>query len=222
MQKSAHIASLATRLNNLEQKVDALPEGEGGGGGGGSDVDMQRLIRAMMLDAGTSAVMPGNIVEEVYYFDINTSKSLAGSVFGSYHHNPTNYTSCNRVSFFSQTLAGYGGYFSFYDAYPNTRSLAGAIFAGGYEDYFADTTKRSLSESVFSSPAAVEYCQTAAGGRGLFAKIFGSEASRFNRMQTVHGSDLSSDNKNLLDLLVTLRSEINSLKNRVAYLESRL
>jgi len=221
MQKSAHIASIATRLNNLEQRFDELPEGEGGGGGG-SDVDMQRIIRALMIDAGTSAVMPGNFVDETYFFDIGANRSLAGSVFGSYHQNPTNYSACNRVSFFSQTLAGYAGYFNFYDAYPNTRSFAGSVFAGGYEGYFADTTKRSLSETVFGSAPAVEYCQTPTGGRGLFAKVFGSEATRFNRMQTVHGSELQFDNKNLLDLLVTLRGEINSLKNRVSYLESRL
>lgn len=103
MQKLAHVSSLATRLNNLEQKVDGLDEPSG------SDVsaaDLSRVVKNTMEHAVVDMPHPsGDWRQNTYFFEKN-SISMSYMIFGwaASHADIGTYESCLQVPFYKQVL----------------------------------------------------------------------------------------------------------------------
>jgi len=232
MQKSAHIASIATRLNDLEQKFDEGSED--------SDANeyLKRLYRITVGGAATGS--SGSSPLDVEYFFDTYNKSFVSITFGSYLAGSLSYDASAITPFYYQVFKNYTN-FGYQGASPNTRSLADAIFDKGsgvsFADYFAEISslKTSLSSTIFGTEEAIEYCQSSAGGFGLYGKIFGNEVSRIDKMNEIYGDSFGS-NLNILDLMISLRNDIddlsdefsewklfvNSMNNRLTVLEGKI
>lgn len=111
MQKSADIASVATRLNNLEQKFDELPEG-----GEGDPAVLNRIFMALAAGSQMSAV-PTKNWDAVLFYDYG--KSLTQMTYGDANGSEYNsYMAAAEVPLMTKVLAqsdwmnhaGSGGY----------------------------------------------------------------------------------------------------------------
>ena len=97
MQKSADIASVATRLNNLEQKFDELPES-----GDGDLATMNRIFTALVEGAQVSAVPPKKWDAFLFY---DYGKSLTQMTYGDANGSDLNsYLAAQEVPFFTKVF----------------------------------------------------------------------------------------------------------------------
>lgn len=144
MQKSAHISSIATRLNNLEQKVDELDEPSGGGD---NDADIERIVKNTFGSATDGRSTKWQ--ENTYFFDGRTD--ISAMLWGAYFWNPVFYESCAQYSFYQQVI-GHGYETKF--GKETSSSLAATVFGSTTSDDFVDYFTRigkSLAQSCFGT-----------------------------------------------------------------------
>ncbi len=98
MQKSADIASVATRLNNLEQKFDELPEG-----GEGDPAVLNRIFTALVEGAQMSAVPPEKWDALLFY---DYGKSLTQMTYGDANNDWNPFMAASEVPFFNKVFEG--------------------------------------------------------------------------------------------------------------------
>ncbi|MPR60607.1 hypothetical protein D7027_02015 [Ochrobactrum intermedium] len=97
MQKSADIASVATRLNNLEQKFEELPEG------GDGDLATMNRIFSMLADGAQISAAPSQKWNAFLFFDYG--KSLTQLTFGDANGvESNNYLAAQEVPFFTKVF----------------------------------------------------------------------------------------------------------------------
>ncbi|MDH0123283.1 hypothetical protein ABE562_04795 [Brucella intermedia] len=97
MQKSADIASVATRLNNLEQKFDELPEG-----GESDPAVLNRIFTALVEGAQMSAVPPEKWDAYLFY---DYGKSLTQMTYGDANNDWNPFMSASEVPFFDKVFS---------------------------------------------------------------------------------------------------------------------
>lgn len=205
MQKSAHISSLATRLNNLEQKVDGLEEPSGGG----SETDIERIVRNTFATATDGR--SGKWQENSYFFDGRTD--MSAMLWGPYFWYPETYESCATVPFYHQVFGqGYRDKFG----HTTTSTLAGAVFGSSAADDYVDsfaTHGKCLAKSVFGSREGIEQIESVAFSDSLYAQCFGGDPAQVSEKFEEVGKSISeygSAQKSLLDALVKLSADVKS------------
>ncbi|MGQ5718864.1 hypothetical protein [Pseudochrobactrum asaccharolyticum] len=205
MQKSAHISSIATRLNNLEQKFDDFEEPSGGGG---SETDIERIVRNTFATATDGR--SGKWQENSYFFDGRTD--MSAMLWGPYFWYPETYESCATVPFYHQVFGqGYRDKFG----HTTTSTLAGAVFGSSTADDYVDsfaTHGKCLAKSVFGSREGIEQIENALPFSGsLYAQCFGGDPAQVPEKFEEVGKSISeygSSEKNLLDALVKLSADV--------------
>lgn len=228
MQKSAHISSIATRLNNLEQKVDGLDEPSGGG----SATDIERIVKNTFATATNGRSSKWQ--ENSYFFEGRTD--MSAMLWGPYVWYSATYESCTTVPFYHQVLGnGYRDKFG----HTTTSTLAGAIFGSSTADDYVDSFARHgkcLAKSVFGSREGIQQIENVAFSGSLYAQCFGGDPSQVSeKFEEVAKSIRPSGAVpvSVLDALVKLSDDvkrelddvndaIRSLRARVAALEAKI
>lgn len=225
MQKSAHISSIATRLNNLEQKFDDF---EDPSSGGDNDADIERIVKNTFGSATDDRSVKWQ--ENTYYFDGRTD--MSAMIWGAYGWNPQLYESCAQNSFYQQTI-GHGYETEFGKA--TSVSLAASIFGNraAASDFVKDFAKhgQSFAQSVFGTRDAVAQISSSFSG-SLYEQTFGADPSQVSTKLTTVSSTISpgGSERSILDVLVKMSqdlqqklsdidSSLSSLSSRVSALE---
>ncbi len=196
MQKSAHISSIATRLNNLEQIVDGLEEPSGGGG---SATDVARIVRNTFASAtdGRSSKWQ----ENQYFYDGRTD--MSAMLWGPYFWYPDSYESCARTPLYQQ-IFGYSYKDEF--GFSPPVSFASAVFGNrsSSTDFVKDFAQigSSLAKSCF-------------GSRDILNSLDSSLAELLVALQEHVRDSLLTIN----DRLDNIDASIRNLRSRVATLE---
>lgn len=143
MQKPANLGSVATRLNNLEQKFDENP------GGGGTDYGplIERIFANTFAGSETNWPGTGTSADETV-FDLTAGMSLSFAVFGTANGGGPSEGLMHAVNHPSP--------FSFYDQVLGSGEYADALRAAGMLSLtyliFGSTT--DMSTYLSSSPSA--------------------------------------------------------------------
>lgn len=205
MQKSAHISSIATRLNNLEQKVDGLDEPSGGG----SATDIERIVKNTFATATTGRSSKWQ--ENSYFFEGRTD--MSAMLWGPYFWYPETYESCATVPFYHQIFGnGYRDKFG----HTTTSTLAGAVFGSSTADDYVDNFAKHgkcLAKSVFGSREGIAQIESVAFSGSLYVQCFGGDPAQVaEKFETVAKSitEYGSSEKSLLDALVKLSADVKS------------
>lgn len=173
MQKSASPASIALRLNNLEQKFDdfEVPEPV--------DPDSELVARLAKMTVSGSSTSGSNLdwSKNTYFFEGSGNPSIATSLYGEYLYNPGIYQSVSEKPFYRQVF-GYSNEKKFSEA---AYSLSEAVFGqsnlttDSYVDYFANG--EALIHFLFGNKAWTEIesrLEVLKSAGGLFGILFGS------------------------------------------------
>ncbi|WP_343314027.1 hypothetical protein AAIB41_02465 [Brucella sp. BE17] len=173
MQKSASQASLALRLNNLEQKFDDFEVPDPEEPDAGLTGRLAKMTVAGSATSGTGADWSKN----TYFFEVAGNPSLSTSLYGEYQYNPTIYQSVSEKPFYRQVFGySHAGKFS-----ENAYSLSEAVFGqsnlttDSYVDYFANG--EALIHFLFGSNTWTEIesrLEVLKSAGGLFGILFGS------------------------------------------------
>lgn len=172
MQKSASPASVALRLNNLEQKFDEFEAPDPGG----SDIELINRLAKMTVVGSATSVSGTTWKENDHFFEGAGNPSIATSLYGEYQYFPDVYHSVTDRPFYLQVF-GNTHIAKFSSA--GSKSISEAIFGTDTDsaEYFTDQS--SLIELLFGSSnlgseeieTKLEVLQSAGG---LFNIIFGS------------------------------------------------
>jgi len=158
VQKSADIASVATRLNNLEQKFDELPEG-----GEGDPAILNRIFTALAAGSQVSAVPPKKWDALLYY---DYGKSLTQMTYGDANDDWNPFMSASETPFFDKVFKGsdWMNHSMSGGPYPTT-SIAAKIFGGRVHDprlaALADIGLKDGTPSDGSTLSLIEATSTA-------------------------------------------------------------
>jgi hypothetical protein len=172
MQKSATPASVALRLNNLEQKFEDFEAPEPGG----SDIELINRLAKMTISGSATSASGTNWKESTYFFEAAGNPSLASSLYGEYPDFTGIYQSLVDKPFYLQVFGPtHTGKFSS----PGSISLSEAIFGSTNDssDYFA-SGESSLTKILFGTSWGSEQIESrlevlnSAGG--LFDLLFGN------------------------------------------------
>lgn len=234
MQKSASTASIAIRLNNLEQKFDdfEVPEPE--------EPDrtlIDRIFQMTVNGSQTESTPSGDWTKNLLFFE-TSGTTLVVSLYGLYHWNASIYESCRITPFYEQVFGGYRD-FGVAVPYPGKKSLAQAIFGysssteTAFADLFANGTNKSFAEKVYGSTAAAEW-SVSPSRPSLFENIFGDLETVDTRISDIKTLGFTSHQSDVVSLIQFLKDEIkalkdlnigrelNDLKLRVSRLESKV
>lgn len=221
MQKSAHISSIATRLNNLEQKFDDF---EDPSSGGDNDADIERIVKNTFGSATDDRSVKWQ--ENTYYFDGRTD--MSAMIWGAYGWNPQLYESCAQNSFYQQTI-GYGYETEFGKA--TSVSLAASIFGNraAASDFVKDTAQigKGFAPAVFGTRAAVAQISSSFSG-SLYEQSFGADPSQVSTKLSLVSSAVfpGIDDHSLLDALFKmsqdLQQKLTDIDNSLSSLRSRV
>lgn len=229
MQKSAHSAVIATRLNNLEQKFDELDEGE-------NLTEIDLLIRRLAKMTIEGSQISGSIYEPwetlQYHFD-DVGFSMSRAIFGDgtgYAHR------YNHVKFIHNL------WWLIFDDFIDDEmgnsttvpSVYGRVFGRDFVKKFGFSFADSLSETIFGNPENLDDFRS--GGLGNFVnslydaiklhkeEIYNPlvfyEFNGENRIDTKR-SGLRALCRDSESRIRGLEDYVEDLRIRVAYLEER-
>jgi hypothetical protein len=197
MQKPAHLGSLATRLNLLEQKFDD-------GGSGGDDSGLYDLV---LKGSEFGGVADGPTIYEHY------GSSFFKATFGTTDGKPSTgaLVTAQYNSFYDQVLGGFaGGYFV---------DVGGGLNPDGDPVVsFADATWKGLPPSALNG-YSLAYLVT--GAAGSYSGALGLDGLSGKSLP-----DLTFGTPESAEILATehgdLLSYVKSLETRIAVLESMI
>lgn len=211
MQKSAHPASLATRMNNLEQRFDELEIPD--------PAEPDRALVDMLFKlTAYGAEIPGSLntdwSKNAYFF--GNGMSIATSLYGFGQSNEDIYGYVSQVPFY-QRVFGNSDKFGRPNAGPSnpgTPSLANAIFGytGGFDDVFTVNVGSygSVCDLVFGSASAVDELKNGVP----------EEKSIYDLVTGIRKEIYDEDG--ILDKIEAHRLRMNDLEFRVSRLENRV
>lgn len=177
MEKSAHPAAIATRLNNLEQKFDEANE-----------LDMNELLAIIAqlykLTLSGSEKNTGEGLSDDWYKNPNLFDdfSFAMAVFGSGLENFQIYDAQKTLNFYNRV---FGSAINFENV-GGVLPLSHALFMNVGKSFTYEWNNKSLTETIFGSDDNISYLHEEGS---LFDKIFGdganylqNEASLFDKI----------------------------------------
>ncbi len=217
MQKSADIASVATRLNNLEQKFEEIEIPDPG------EPD-RALVDMLFKMTASGSEIPGSLdsdwAKNSYFF--GTSMSIATSLYGIGHFNEDIYGYVSQVPFYHRVFGNSDkfGRPNTGPSNPGTPSLANAVFGftGSFDDAFTTDvgSSGSVCHVVFGGSSAVEYLRGRTYDGSLFSIVLGSPSTVDDDLIEIIGGT----NYSILEILKRMKNDHDTLKNRVSDLES--
>lgn len=224
MQKPANLASLATRLNNLEQRYDENPSGEPGTGDPRIPAGLENLWQSTIDGAYSDGVsMPPQYAGTNWYLDNGTSMSrMVFSQDWAFENSGRNpYTSCLTRPFYEQVFA-YND-----DRFTNGSSLASTVLgvrdqSGGGMDYVTDIRLSpvgpSMIEVVLGRYDEGFLPQLSGAGKSMIEMILGRTGIAEIEAETFATSLFELTKYGLQDLA----TEIGSLLSRIESLEAEV
>ncbi|WP_109369339.1 hypothetical protein [Ochrobactrum soli] len=162
MEKSAHPAALATRLNNLEQKFEEVHDDD-------LLVALNFLYSRALLgsEKNTGSGLSDKFWENPNLFDDDFSFAMA--VFGSGLENFQIYEAQKKLNFYNRV---FGSAINFENV-GGVLPLSHALFMNVGKAFTSEWNDKSLTETIFGSDSNISYIQEKSS---LFDKIFGSSA----------------------------------------------